>query len=452
MRLVHRFSPDVVAVQRDGNRLAIEVRNWRTLRFTAAASAHADAILALRDKGAARTELERIAGARPVVDYYLERFARARLLAWELVDGEGGALASVESLANGYAPLSDDPPPGDLVLGRFSYIRWHEGGAVLESGSARARVRLAPAGLAALAACLARPRSAGEDAMAEALWRLGFLEVAGGEESPARRCWEFHDLVMHEMSRGNRDAATVGASYRFEGAFPSPPAIKPEMAGERIALSAVDPERVRQGSGSLDALQARRASIRAYAEQPIALGALAEFLWRVCRTTRHVADERQDVFARPHPAAGGINELEFYVAVRRCDGLAPGLHHYDGHRHVLVQLAGAEKVAARIVDRSAQAMGLAAGAPPPDLTIVIASRLPRLAWKYEGMAYRASLMNAGVLFELMYLVATDMGLAPCAIGTGDSRLLQEATGLDPFEEVSIAEFCLGLPAEGTHLA
>ena len=37
------------------------------------------------------------------------------------------------------------------------------------------------------------------------------------------------------------------------------------------------------------------------------------------------------------------------------------------------------------------------------------------------------------------------GLAPCAIGNGDSRMLQEAVGLDMFEETAIAEFALALP-------
>ena len=111
-----------------------------------------------------------------------------------------------------------------------------------------------------------------------------------------------------------------------------------------------------------------------------------------------------------------------------------------------MRIAGSEAVAARIVDRSATAMGLGEAEQKPDLTIVIASRLPRLAWKYQGMAYRASLMNAGVVFNLMYLVAIDMGLAPCANGTGDSRQLEEATGLDRFSETAIAEFALGLPA------
>ena len=90
-------------------------------------------------------------------------------------------------------------------------------------------------------------------------------------------------------------------------------------------------------------------------------------------------------------------------------------------------------------------MGIKPEEAKPDVTIVVSSRLPRLAWKYERMAYRASLLHAGVIIELMYLVATDMNLAPCANGSGDSRLFEQATGLDRFEETSIAEFCLGLP-------
>jgi hypothetical protein len=34
----------------------------------------------------------------------------------------------------------------------------------------------------------------------------------------------------------------------------------------------------------------------------------------------------------------------------------------------------------------------------------------------------------------------------CANGLGDSRILADATGLDPFEETSIAEFALSARA------
>ena len=452
VRLDYRFNADVTSVERKGERITLNIANWRPLSFTPKTTALADAVMALTGPGAALATLVAIAAAGAesadagtAFDYYIERFARGRLLTWTIADG-AGALARVEAQASRWRPRSDPPPAGDLHLCRFAYLRRDDARVALDSGLARARILLDPRGLAALAELLAEPRPATPGSFAEALWRTGFLDLARPVESEARRCWEFHDLLAHEASRINRDAAAIGGTYRFEGQFPSAPAIKPAMEGERIALAPVDPARIRQQSDSLDAVQTRRRSIRRFASEAISLDALAEFLWRVCRTTGHHSSEPQDVISRPYPAGGSINELEFYPAVRRCNGLQPALYHYDSHGHFLVRIAGSEAVANRIVARSATAMGLTEAEQQPDMVIVIASRLPRLAWKYQGMAYRASLMNAGVVFNLMYLVAIDMGLAPCANGTGDSRQLEEATGLDGFAETAIAEFALGLPA------
>jgi SagB-type dehydrogenase family enzyme len=451
VRLDYRFNADVTSVERKGDRITLNIANWRPLSFTPKTASLADAVMALTGSGAALARLVAIAAAgrenadaEAAFDYYIERFTRGRLLAWTIAD-DAGELARVESQANRWRPRPDPLPAGDLHLCRFAYLRRDDSGVALDSGLVRARVLLGPRGLAALSELLAEPRPATPASLAEALWRTGFLDLAQPSESEARRCWEFHDLLAHEAGRNNRDAAPIGGTYRFEGEFPSAPAIKPAMPGERIALAPVDPARIRQRSDSLDAVQTRRRSIRRFAGEAISLAALTEFLWRVCRTTGHHASEPQDVISRPYPAGGSINELEFYLAVRRCDGLAPALYHYDSHGHFLVRLAGSETVAARIVARSATAMGLGEAEQKPDLVIVIASRLPRLAWKYQGMAYRATLMNAGVVFNLMYLVAIDMGLAPCANGTGDSRQLEEATGLDRFAETAIAEFALALP-------
>jgi hypothetical protein len=46
----------------------------------------------------------------------------------------------------------------------------------------------------------------------------------------------------------------------------------------------------------------------------------------------------------------------------------------------------------------------------------------------------------------MYLVATAMGLAPCALGSGDSAAFALLSGLDPLIEPSIADFALGTRA------
>ena len=451
VRLLYRFGADVRSVSRQGDRIRIDVENWKALAFTPAKAEHADAVMVLRDGGATVSRLREIAGraagtdASATVGYYVERFARARLLSWKLED-DAGELGQVETLANSYRPKEEDPPTSGLVFSRFAYLRWLETEAVVESARVPARLRLSARGLAAFADALSRPEVT--NGFATALWRLGFFEAGPQQESEAERCWEFQDLVLHEASRLNRDAQTCGGTYRFENEFPSPPAIKPAMTGARCPLPPVDAAQLRDRSDTLHAVQAARRSVRAYAAEPISLTALGEFLWRVCRTTQHLDHPRQDLISRPYPAGGSINELEFYLAIRRCDGLEPAVYHYDSHCHELVRLADSDRVATRIVSRSGYAMGIAPQSQLPDLTIVIASRLPRLAWKDQGMAYRASLMNAGVVFELMYLVATDMKLAPCANGSGDSRLLQMATGIDPFEETAIAEFCLGVPAAG----
>ena len=69
--------------------------------------------------------------------------------------------------------------------------------------------------------------------------------------------------------------------------------------------------------------------------------------------------------------------------------------------------------------------------------------MPRLAWKYAGIAYAAVLKDAGVLLDAMYLAATAMGLSPCAVGGGDCDRFARATGLRSVEETSVGEFLLG---------
>jgi SagB-type dehydrogenase family enzyme len=452
VRIDYRFNPDVTSVEREGNRITLNVAKWRPLSFTPKTTALADAVVALNSPGASLAELRAIAsngagGADAAVAYYIERFARGRLLAWNIVD-EDGEVARVEALASRWQPRLDPPPAGKLHLCRFAYMRRSELGIVLESGLTRARVRLQPRGIAALAELLAEPKPSTPGSFASALWQLGFVDLFQADEDEARRCWEFHDLLTHESSRINRDTPPVGGNFRFEAEFAAPIAIKPSMAGDRIALQPVDPAGIRQRSASLDAVQARRQSIRAFAAEAISIGDLSEFLWRVARTTSHLQSDHQDLISRPYPAGGMINELEFYVVVRRCEGLEAALYHYDSHGHFLVRLAGSEGHVAKFMTLTAAAMGLGETDQRPDLLIILASRLPRLAWKYQGMAYRTTLLNVGIVFDQMYLVATDMGLAPCANGTGDSRVFAEATGLDPFTETAVGEFILSLPSFG----
>jgi SagB-type dehydrogenase family enzyme len=190
----------------------------------------------------------------------------------------------------------------------------------------------------------------------------------------------------------------------------------------------------------------RRRSLREYADAPLTLEGLSEFLFRTARITQVFTEGGQELMSRPFPSGGSIYEIEFYVAVRACRGLEPGLWYYRGFEHALEPVPEAAAAgASRLLAESADAMDRPG--QPPHALIVLASRLPRFAWKYQGIAYRLTLMNAGVIMQTMYLVATDMGLAGCANGSGDSRLFAEVTGLDPLDETSIGEFALGAHLE-----
>ena len=77
------------------------------------------------------------------------------------------------------------------------------------------------------------------------------------------------------------------------------------------------------------------------------------------------------------------------------------------------------------------------------MLVVLAARFGRLMRRYESLAYAMILKDVGVVFQTMYLVATAMGLAGCALGGGDSDVFAHAAGLDYYAETSVGEFMLG---------
>jgi len=140
---------------------------------------------------------------------------------------------------------------------------------------------------------------------------------------------------------------------------------------------------------------------------------------------------------------GAIHELEIYVAVNRCQGLAPGLYHYDPVHHRLRPAGRDEGAVRRLIDDARRSAPVT---PELQVLIILATRFERIGWKYESMAYALTLKNAGAALQTMYLVATAMGLAPVAVGAGNADLFARAAGTDYYAETSVAEFLLGTAA------
>jgi len=127
--------------------------------------------------------------------------------------------------------------------------------------------------------------------------------------------------------------------------------------------------------------------------------------------------------------------------VQRCSGLDPGFYCYDPERHALRPRSPShDDTVALLADA-----GLATAIPQEQIQvlIIIAARFQRVAWKYASIAYSLVLKDVGVLYDTMYMAATAMGLAPCAVGCGNADRFAAAAGLDYYAATSVGEFLLG---------
>ncbi|KPI02545.1 SagB-type dehydrogenase domain containing protein-containing protein [Actinobacteria bacterium OV450] len=385
---------------------------------------------------------------------------------------QGRPLARIEATSRtaSYRPVSV-PAPAPLRLSKFALCRSYSGAFVLESPLTPHRVLLLdPASRAvvgALGDCVRAADLAPADVPAESVAELlehlagaGFVDVgewAGGQarfaadEDEVLEQWDFHDLLFHSRSRAGRHDEPFGGIFPYEGRIEPRPAVEPAPAGPFIELHRPALDDVLAADPALTTVLEGRTSVRQYGEKPMTVRQLGEFLYRTARV-RSAYGPRPDqkmpyeATSRPYPCGGAAYELELYLTVRRCEGLAEGVYHYDpvGHRLRLVnENAG---------DRSAMlylASVATGGIAVPDVLVTMTSRFQRLSWKYRGIAYAVTLKHAGVLYQTMYLVATAMGLAPCGLGSGDADLAARVLGLDYLRESSVGEFMLGsLPAAG----
>lgn len=344
-------------------------------------------------------------------------------------------------------------------LSRLSFASVREDVLVVEAVASHTRVSFLDPTLGALLTVLATARDLpgihaalpGQDPElidAAVTFLLGAgvvvpVDQHGGTEDHRQR--ELPDVVLHARCRQGLTDQRVGGTFRFAGELAPAPALKVLPEGPGVTLPKPDLDRLRECDPSLTGVLEARRSIRQYGPDPITLDQLGEFLYRVARCRAvHPIDESSgryyEVSNRPYPSGGGAYDLEFYLTLASCPGAPPGIYHYAPDEHRLTLVCDRPEVMRAMLRDASMAAG---GQQEPPVLVTLASRFTRLSWKYEGLAYATTLKNVGVLYHSMYLAATAMGLAPCALGSGDAATFKEATGCDPLVESSVGEFALG---------
>ena len=398
----------------------------------------------------------------------------AGLLVAELY-GEGRRLATVRPFEarSAMAEAAAPPPAGErLRLSRFAWVYRQGRHWILESTEEQRDVLIEDS------AVLVWLHEAPTEDLAlgtlrfqvlNLLARLGFLESREDEEEPPRTMWELHDRLFHRRSRSFRNMRPFGATCRFvpgtgqgggigavtghadatgpvnavgrdgdsgQGRVECPPVMTEGYAGDVIELPVPD---LKDSRPLAEVLDSRRSGY-VMGDSPVSLAEVAALFYGVARITGRAEDGN---LRRTYPSGGSLHELEFYLAVRECRGLAAGFYHYRSDAHALTHLAGgdADEAAAGMIEDCAIAWYRPDG--PPQCLAVIASRLPRVAWKYEGLAYRISLLSSGAALYNFCLVATDLGLSGSIVGAVRPDLFNLATGQSSWKETSIGEFGFG---------
>ncbi len=258
--------------------------------------------------------------------------------------------------------------------------------------------------------------------------------------------WNYYDLLFHSRSRKGRHNLPYGGTFRFKEQFPPLPIMKQDLPdGTVYPLAKPDIEQLKADDIPFTAVLEKRKSIRNYADQPISIEEVGQFLYRTARI-KHIMKNEQNAFSiRPYPGGGAIYELELYLIIDNCDGIERGVYYYNPAEHQLHQIGDIEGYGEAILDI---AWYTANKQSKPQVYIGITSKFQRLQWKYDAVAYALTLKNVGALYQTMYLVATAMELAPCALGGGDSDLFGNAAKLDNyFAESLVGEFLLGSQGE-----
>lgn len=265
------------------------------------------------------------------------------------------------------------------------------------------------------------------------------------DSDPVLRGWTRTDLAFHVSSTLGRHDHDFGATYPLgaEGRLAVLP--EPQSHGPKVPLYRPALPDLLGADPPFTAVLEGRHSVRAFGQAPLRLAEIGELLYRSLRIRSLIGPEgtgpeQATTMDRPYPAGGAIHELEYFVVIDRCEGVPRGVYAYDAADHSLAPLKTETADVDMLLEQARTAANMS-GAPPA--LVMITARFQRLFWKYAGLGYALVLKHVGVVQQTLYLVATAMGLAACAIGTGEIEDSARVLDLDWIAQSYVGGFALG---------
>lgn len=197
------------------------------------------------------------------------------------------------------------------------------------------------------------------------------------------------------------------------------PLIETPVEGERIALTPI--EDIAVPSLTLDEALKKRKSHRKFLDKIVDIDTFSYLLYMM----QGVRKAGKNATLRMVPSAGARHAFEPYIAVRKVEGLTPGIYRYMAMEHALIKIEDGD-VSSTMVDvcEGQPFVGTAA------FNVVLVANTYRMIHRYGMRGYRYLFMDAGHVVENLYLCAPMFNLGTVAVGAYDDDAVNQWLNLD----------------------
>lgn len=270
-------------------------------------------------------------------------------------------------------------------------------------------------------------------------------ELRQRDEQLTRTGWDPYGALYHSQSRW-RD---VDVGRFFESAPPEPIRAGTPPSPFRDPLEAIETKElplVTPGHGLFPLLLERRTTRSFDPAAPLTREELAVLLYygAGCHGFARL-DGGVVLIRRTSPSGGGLHPVEVYPLVVGVEGFSPGLYHYRSDQHALALLSPLDRAGA--IERVREFTAGQSYLTSAQVLLIVTARFPRSFWKYraQSRAYAVVLMDAAHVTQTLYLVCAQLGLGAFVSAAVNAANIEDALGLDGFNEGVLTVFGCGRP-------
>ncbi len=172
--------------------------------------------------------------------------------------------------------------------------------------------------------------------------------------------WSREDLSLHHRSRDGWTERNLGATFPGAVRSPAPPLRHQRTGFDAVRLPRPGPDA--RDPGFFSVLEQRR-SHRCPGQQPVTLEQLGQLLWASLRI-REVFPAKPgpthsyEAASRQAACSGGMQEIDTYLLIQRCDGVASEVYRYDPQKHQLLRLDALNGACEQLLKNACHASGV----------------------------------------------------------------------------------------------